>query len=70
MILRAVNGFDQTLQALADAWSDLGTAYGELSADSSNIVNLVRDNYKKISSTVKVVVPEGTPNHLEIKEQV
>eukprot|EP00795_Rhopilema_esculentum_P014150 gene14150-5151_t len=44
-----------TYQNLAEEWKDLGTTVGELSKNSDNVVNLIRDSYEKVSSTVRLV---------------
>ena len=36
-------------QYLAQEWKDLGTTAGTLSADSSNVVELIKDNYEVCS---------------------
>ena len=33
-------------QNLAEEWKDLGAVSGVLAADSGNVVELIRDNYK------------------------
>jgi len=68
-IIAATKEMRRVYEELAEAWKDLGTGFGELSGDSSNIVNLVRDNYQRISSTIRVVSKEA-PGVLDIKHQV
>jgi len=64
-ILAVTNGVKSIYENVALEWKDIGTTVGVLSSDSSNIVNLIRDNYKKISSTVRLV--DSKPSDVKIQ---
>eukprot|EP00794_Sanderia_malayensis_P003179 gene3179-3650_t len=64
-ILAVTNTMKDLYTSLADVWKDLGTTVGTLSSDSSNVVNLVKDNYRKISSTIRLV--DSKPADIKIK---
>lgn len=55
-------------EAIANEWKDLGAAIGELTSDSSNIVELVKENYAKISSTARLV--DTSPDYFKVSYQV
>ncbi|CAF0847282.1 unnamed protein product [Adineta ricciae] len=52
----------QTLTELID-----GAVVGELKQDSSNIVNLISQNYRKISSSVMMMISNDLPDGLAVK---
>ncbi|CAF0798067.1 unnamed protein product [Adineta steineri] len=52
----------QTLTELID-----GAVVGELKQDSSNIVNLISQNYRKISSSIMMMVSNDLPDGLTVK---
>eukprot|EP00112_Aurelia_sp_Birch-Aquarium-sp1_P007546 Seg1822.9 transcript_id=Seg1822.9/GoldUCD/mRNA.D3Y31 product="Integrin beta-PS" protein_id=Seg1822.9/GoldUCD/D3Y31 len=64
-ILAVTNNVKTMYENLALEWKDLGTTAGALSADSSNVVGLIKDNYKKISSTVRLV--DSNPEDIKIE---
>lgn len=51
-ILAVTQDVKSVYKDLQKQWKNLGTGLGELKEDSSNIVKLIRDSYKEISTTV------------------
>ncbi|XP_066912333.1 integrin beta-1-like [Clytia hemisphaerica] len=43
-----------TYNKISNQWKDIGSSIGELSGNSDNIVNLIRDSYKAILQTVRL----------------
>ncbi|XP_065665072.1 integrin beta-1-A isoform X2 [Hydra vulgaris] len=54
-ILAVTSDVFPVYQKLAEQWKDTGAAIGKLEFDSSNIVDLIRDSYKKIATTVRLI---------------
>nr|CRX73280.1 Integrin beta-3 [Hydra vulgaris] len=55
-------------QDIANVWKDLGTVIAELKSDSSNIVELIKNNYNLISSTVRL--SDNSPDNFIISYEV
>lgn len=64
-IIAGTSNVAKEYEDLREQWKDLGTAFGVLDKDSGNIVELIRDNYKKISTTVRL--SDNAPSNLAIK---
>eukprot|EP00795_Rhopilema_esculentum_P014149 gene14149-5150_t len=66
-ILAVTSRVKSLYDSLAGEWKDLGTTVGTLSSDSSNIVSLIKKNYEKISSTVRLVDSQPSDFKIEYK---
>lgn len=53
-ILAVTKGVYPVYKKIAEQWKDLGAAIGALSSDSQNIVELIDENYRAISQTVRL----------------
>lgn len=67
-IIAITKDVEPIYKKLQEEWKDLGTGLGPLEKDSSNIVALIRDNYKKISTTVRL--SDNSPANLVVKYKV
>lgn len=67
-IIAVTKDVEPIYKKLQEEWKDLGTGLGRLENDSSNIVQLIKQNYERISSTVRVV--DDSPANLVVEYKV